>query len=185
MIKKTLTLIAVILATTSLIASGSGPGKKFEASAEVTNSQGTRRMTVGLTVRHFTSDEEATQLAKLVTHSGQHGLIAALRGRSDGKLHLGGMIIPLGIVVADELDNGDFRYTFVTVRSIRAEEENLDQESLNFPFSVIVFEVGDWGTGEGKLYTAAQIHVDPDDLTVTIEQYEFEPGKIYNVKKLK
>ena len=185
MIKKAMTLIAVLLATTSLIASDSGPGKKFEASAEVTNVQGTRRMTVGLTVRQFTPVEEAKQLANRVNRSGQHGLVAAIRGRSDGKLHLGGMIIPLGIVVAKELDNGDYRYTFVTVRSIKAEEENLDQESLNYPFSVIRFEVGDWGKGEGTLYTAAQIHVDPDDLSVTIEQYEFEPGKIYNVKKLK
>ena len=109
----------------------------------------------------------------------------ALRGRSNGKLHMGGLVIPLGIVVAKELDNGDYRYTFVTARRIKVEEDNLDQESLNYPFSVISFEVGDWGTGEGTLYTAAKIHVDPEDMSVTIEQYEFEPGKIYNVKIVK
>ncbi len=178
--------MVVLLATSgSSLASDSSLGRQFEASAEVTNSQGTRRMTVGLTVRQFTPVEEAKELANVVNRGGQRALVASLRGRGDGKLHMGGMVHSLGIVVAKELDNGDYRYTFVTARRIRVEEENLDQESLNFPFSVITFEVGDWGTGEGTFYSAAKIHVDPEDLTVTVEQYDYDPGRIYNVKKLK
>jgi len=50
---------------------------------------------------------------------------------------------------------------------------------------VAVFEVGDFGTGEGQIYPQAAIRVDPDDGSVVVEQYEGEPGRLVDVKKVR
>jgi hypothetical protein len=86
--------------------------------------------------------------------------------------------------VAEPLSRG-YRYVFVTARAIRIEEANLGGDSLDYPFGVAVFELGDFGKGSGELYPTAAISIDPEDGSVSVEQYDADPGRLYDVKKLR
>ena len=170
-------LMMAVLLCLPLEAGDSGPAKKFEARVEVSGEQGTRSMKMTLKIRRFTPVEEALALAR-TTAGGQATLAALIRHRSDGELQLGGLRMPVGIVIARKLDDGKYRYTIVTARRIRAEEENLEQKSLDYPFSVSTFVAGEWESEDGLYYPAAKIHVDPEDGSVSVEQYKIEPGVI-------
>ena len=174
----------IVFSALPSVAADETPGREFTATAEVTGKHGTRRMSASLKVNRFTSMEDAKRIAGIVNLGGQQALAKALSGGGGGELHLGALVHPLSMVIAEPIDDG-FRYVFVTARRIMVEERNLKSESLNYPFGILVFEVGDWGAGEGKIYPAAAIHVDPDDNSVSVDQYEIEPGRLFEIKKIK
>ena len=90
--------------------------------------------------------------------------------------------MPVSLVAAEEISDG-YRYIFVTARRIQVEEVNSSSPSLDYRFGVAVFELGDFGTGDGKIYPAAAIRIDDDDGSVVIDQYDGEPGQLKDVKK--
>jgi hypothetical protein len=176
-------VVAAIIPATPAIAAEDARGREFEATAIMDNGSGTRRMTATLVARRFTPREEAQRLREVLEEGGQWALLQALRGRSDGRLRLGALELPISLVVATPADDG-FRYLFLTARRIRFEERNEGRESLDYPFGVAVFEVGDFGTGEGTIHTAASLAVDQDG-TISVEQYESDPGRLVRVKKVR
>jgi len=160
------------------------PGREFTAQATMTTSQGTSHMPVTLIVARFTSVEDSQRYQDLLATGGQGALLSALRGRSDGRLRLGALEMPLGLVMAEPLDRG-YRYVFVTTRRIQVEEVNESLDSLDYPFGVAVFEMDDFGRGDGQVYPQAAISVDPSDQSIEIEEYRGEPGKLSNIKKVR
>lgn len=179
------TLAAIMLAVTVPAAAWENPsGQEFTATAIMTTREGTRRMPVTLVAQRYTSSEDAAHLKQVLDDGGQGALLSALRGRHNGRLRLGALELPIGLVAAEEIRDG-FRYYFVTVRRIQVEERNESSESLDYPFGVAIFELGDFGSGEGEVYPAASLRIDPDQGGLVIEQYDGEPGRLVDVKKVR
>ena len=178
-------LLSLVISTIAVVGVQAGsPGREFTAQATMTTSQGTSHMPITLIVARYTSVEDAQRYQDLLATGGQSALLSALRGRSDGRLRLGVLEMPLGLVVAEELRRG-YRYVFVTTRRIQVEEVNESADSLYYPFGVAVFELDDFGRGDGQVYPQAAISVDPSDGSVVVEEYRGEPGKLSNIKKIR
>jgi hypothetical protein len=159
-------------------------GTEFTATAIMDTPEGTRRMPVTLIARRFASVQEAQRLQEVLANGGQGALLSALRGSQNGLLRLGALEFPVNLVAAEETRDG-YELVFVTSRRIQVEEREFSSESLDYPFGVAVFEVRDFGAGEGTIYPQAAIRVDLDDETVVVEQYDGEPGSLIDVKKVR
>jgi len=175
---------AAVLAAITLPAAGweNPPDHEFTATAVMTTNQGTRSMPVTLIARSYTSIEDAAHLETVLANGGQGALLAALKGMNNGRIRLGALEMPVSLVAAEEISDG-YRYIFVTARRIQVEEVNSSSPSLDYRFGVAVFELGDFGTGDGEIYPAAAIRIDDDDGSVVIDQYDGEPGQLKDVKK--
>jgi len=158
------------------------PGRQFTATAVVTNSMGTRSMPMTLVANRFTSVEQAKHLAEVLEQGGQGALQAAITGRSDGQLVLGALQMPVALVVVEERDRG-YRYLFLTPRAIKVEETTLGEASLDYPFGVAVFEVDDFGDGDGRLHVEAALSIDADG-HIEVDDYDGEDGRLEDVSLL-
>jgi hypothetical protein len=142
---------------------------------------GTSSMSVTLVANRFTTVEQARHLACTLEQGGQGALLAALSGHSDGRLMLGALEMPVALVVAEKTGRG-YRYLFLTARRIQVEEATFGEESLDYPFGIAVFEVDDFGDGEGKLHVAAALSIDADG-HVDVDDYDGEDGRLENVSQ--
>lgn len=167
------------LAVMVLPALADEPGRRFTATAVVTNSMGTNSMPMTLVANRFTSVEQAQHLAGLLEQGGQGTLVSALKGRSDGQLLLGALQMPVALVVVEKQGRG-YRYLFLTPRRIQVAEETFGEDSLDYPFGIAVFEVNDFGDGEGRLHVAAALSIDADG-RIEVEDYDGEDGRLENV----
>jgi hypothetical protein len=159
------------------------PGREFTATAVVNSSQGRRRMPVTFVVRRFTTVEEAQHLGEVLRKGGQGALLSALRGRSDGELRLGAVQMPIALVVVEPVSRGR-RYIFLTPRRISVEEQQFGEESLDYPFGMVEFEVGRLGSGKGSLHVAAALRID-DDGRLEVEDYDGADGYLENLKRVR
>jgi hypothetical protein len=176
-------LIAAVLCSLALPLAADEPGREFTAEAVVNSSEGRRTMLVTLVANRFTSVEEAQNLAGVLEKGGQGALMSVLKGRSDGKLRLGALQMPIALVVAEPAGRG-YRYLFLTPRRIRFEEREFGEESLNYPFGIAVFETDSFGRGEGQLHVAAALSIDADG-HVEIEDYDGVDGSIERLKQVR
>jgi len=166
----------------SAVAFGEEPAsRQFTATAEMTTSQGTRSMPVTLIIARPISAEEALPLRKALESGGQQTLLAAIQGGNRGRLSLGSLEYPLDLVVAEPVSGG-VRYAVVTTRSLRIEEVNESRPSLDYPFAVAVFEVPEFGSGQGELYPRAALSIDADG-RVRIERYDERPGLLKDIRR--
>jgi hypothetical protein len=140
-------------------------------------------MPVTLLAHRYTPLDQARFLKDVLESGGQAALLANLRTRSDGRLRLGALEIPISLAIAESAGAG-YRYVFVTGRRIQVEEVNEGAGSLDYPFGVAVFEVGDFGSGKGQIYPAAALTIGEDG-SVEIEQFEGDPGTLSAVKKVR
>jgi hypothetical protein len=177
------TVIALLALTLSLPLFGEekGPGGKFDAVAEVTGPQGTRSMPVTIEVRNPMSLAEAQGLREILAKGGQQALANAIRGANRGSLMLGAVSYPLDIVVA-EPDGDAWKYTIVTVRNFQWNEKALDEESLDFPFTVVTFEASGFGRGEGKVMPRAALSIGEDG-RLAVEKFQGTDGRLKDVKR--
>ncbi|MCP4898576.1 MAG: hypothetical protein GY906_16505, partial [bacterium] len=90
---------------------------------------------------------------------------------------------PVALVTVEPARRG-YRYLFVTPRRIKVDEEEFGKDSLNYPFGIAVFEVSDWGKGEGQLHVAAALHIDTDG-HVEVDDYNGAEGRFKDVKKVR
>ena len=180
--KNFVVVAAILIATTASAVGWENPsGQEFAATAIMDTRQGTRRMPVTLIAQRYSSVEEAARLEKVLESGGQGALLSAIRGSSNGRFRLGALEFPVSLVAAEEIRDG-YRYYFVTARRIQVEERNSSAESLEYPFGVAIFELGDFGAGEGEVYPAAALRIDPDEGGVVVEQYDGAPGRLIDVK---
>ncbi len=179
--------VVCALALTLVVAAGFAQeipkGGEFTANASVTTNQGTRSMSFNVIVSNPMSHEEAQPLKKVLEEGGQQALVGAIRGAQRGRIRLGGFEYPIDLVVAEKTRDGA-RFFVVTARNLKYEEVQEGRDSLNHPFTVIVFNVPDFGKGDGRIYTQAALSVDADG-TVKAEQYDGSPGTLKGVQRLK
>jgi hypothetical protein len=171
------------LAAATAFAQDIPKGGEFTANASVTTSQGTRSMSFNVIVSNPMSREEAQPLKKVLEEGGQQALVGAIRGAQRGRIRLGGFEYPIDLVVAEKVGSTD-RFFVVTARNLKYEEVQEGRDSLNHPFTVIVFDVPDFGKGDGRIYTQAALSVDADG-TVKAAQYDGSPGTLKGVQRLK
>lgn len=183
MLRRTLVTCCALSVALPAFAADPKPGREFTATAVVDTPQGTRRMPVTLVVDRFTSLDEAEGLRTLLENGGQGALLGALRDRADGRLALGALQMPLALVVAQPVDRG-FEYLFLTPRTIRVGETERGSESLGFPFGIAVFELGDFGKGEGRLHVAAALSID-DEGHVEVSDWERAPGRLLDIRRVR
>ena len=182
--KRLFVLITFVVVVSQVPAFADGPGREF--SAEVVGDfqlGGGNRMLVNLVADRFTSVEEAQSLAGLLERGGQQALLSALRGRSDGRIRMGALEMPVALVVVEE-QGREYRYLFLTPRKINFHEKEFGEESLNYPFGIVVFEVDRFGRGEGNLHLAAALSIGADG-HVEIEDYNGADGRIERIKQLR
>jgi len=156
------------------------PAGEFSAKATVETQTGARSMGLTVVVLRPMTLEQAQPLKKALEH-GQQGLLNAIRGANRGHFDLGGITYPIDLVVAEPWKDG-FEYVIVTGRALRIEEAQEGGESLDYPFSVAIFQVPGFGSGEGHIYTRAALSIDPDG-HVHVEQYGGKPGTLADVKR--
>jgi hypothetical protein len=156
--------------------------RQFTATAEMTTSQGTRTMPMTIIVARPLTVEEAQPLRKTLGEGGQQALLSAIRGGNRGRLNLGNLEYPLELVVTEPLSGGGTRYVVVTTRSLKIEEVNDSAPSLDYPFAVAVFEVPDFGSGEGKLYPRVALSINESG-GVHVEHYDEQPGRLKDIRR--
>jgi hypothetical protein len=182
--RKSLLAAAGLAALLSGIASGQTPTPKdteFTATAEVTTSQGTRSMPVTIVVARPLSREEARPLREVLASGGQQALLASIRGANRGRLNLGNLEVPLDLIVTEPISGG-VRYVVVTTRGLKIEEVNDSAPSLDYPFAVAIFEMPDFGSGQGQLYRRASLAVQENG-RILLEHYDEEPGRLKDIRR--
>jgi len=177
------------IAVAALLASSASGGAddalapaQVTATAEVTTSQGTRSMPITLILARPISREAAQPLKKILETGGQQALMTAIQGTNRGRLNLGGLEYPIDLVIAEPYADG-IRYIVVTTRAMQIEEVNESRSSLDYPFSVAVFEVPDFGSGQGDLYRRAALSIDADG-RARIDSYDEEPGELKDIRRI-
>ena len=158
-------------------------GGEFSAMASVNTSQGTRSLAFNLVVSNPMTIEQAQPFKEVLARGGQQMLLKVVRGTANGKIKLGTLEFPVDLVIA-EPDGGGVRYYVVTSRQLRYEENYYGEESLDYPFSLLVVNVPEIGTGDGTIFTQAALYVDEEG-HVRAEQYRGDPGSLKDVKRLK
>jgi hypothetical protein len=179
--KKSMALASLLCATVmlSLSAAADAPGRRFTATAVVTTDMGTSSMPMTLVANRFTTVDQAKHLAEVLEQGGQEALLSALTGRADGQLMLGALQMPVALVVVEEQGRG-YRYLFLTPRRIKVEETTFGEDSLGYPFGIAVFEVDDFGDGDGRLHVAAALSIDADG-HIEVDDYDGEDGRLEDV----
>ena len=160
----------------------SGGPEDFKATVQLEGGRipGTHQIQVTIHIQSTTPLEVGKQLAALVSSGGQPALQAALDRYANGSVGFGVLQYTLNLVVKKPGDRGQ-QYAIVANRPFGAYEVNMGQDSVNYPFGVVVFEVDDFGRGEGKVFQRAQIMVN-DDGTVSVNGYG-QPARLINVSR--
>jgi hypothetical protein len=175
--------IALTLLATSASADDLPKPGEFSATATVTSSQGTRSLSFNVVVTSPISIEQALPLKKILAEGGQQALLNTIRGSNRGRIRLGGLEYLADLVIAEKTKDGD-RYCLVTSRTMGYEEAQEGRPSLDYPFTIIVFDVPEFVKGTGHIFTKAALYVD-DEGHARAEQYEHDPGTLKDVKRLK
>jgi len=181
--RPTVMALTVLVLGSALLAGAGEPPKRFSATAVVNGPQGTRRMPVTLIVRRFTSMEEVQRLRDLLEQGGQGALLGALRGRQDGQIDLGGVVLPVALVAVERGEDG-FHYLFLTPRRIRIDETTFGKDSLDYPFGMAVLDVDDSGRGEGRLHVQAALGIDADG-HVEVVDHDGADGRFEDLRVLR
>ena len=104
---------------------------------------------------------EVVPLKRVLEEGGQRALVNTIRGSARGKIRIGGLEHSIDLVVAEPIEDG-YHYVVVTTRPFRFEEPGDDRPSADYPFAVLVFDVPEFGSGEGKILPKASLSIDVD-----------------------
>ena len=183
-VNQILTVAAATLLFALPAAAGDPPGNEFTGTAVVNTTEGTRSMPLTLVVNRYASEAEVQQLAEVLASGGQSALLGAIRYRNDGRLNLGAEVRPISLVFAEETRDGH-RIVFLTARRIDVSEQQLGEESLEYPFGLAEIEIdGFSGRGEGALHVAAALEIDSSG-HVEILDYDGQDGHFRDLKRIR
>ncbi|MGH9366486.1 MAG: hypothetical protein ACRD3M_02280 [Thermoanaerobaculia bacterium] len=173
--------LAVWLVSAGAALSDEAPTGRFTATAEVSTPQGTRRMGFAIAVSRPLSRADALPYREALEKGGQQSLLALLRESDRGRFQLGAIEYPINLIVAEPVSDG-YRYLVVTARNFRIEEVNEGRSSMDFPFAVAVFDVPEFGSGEGRIYPQAALSIDSDG-RVQAQAFEDRTGTLKDVRR--
>jgi hypothetical protein len=173
--------LAVLAAAPVVLAGTAGPEGEFSMVAHVDTKDGTRSLACTIRVTRPMPYSEAAPLRKLLEHGGQQAVLNAIRGASRGMLSLGGVEYPLDLVIFEPKGRG-FRYVVVTARWVRWEETTEGHDSLDYPFSIAVFESPSTGLGDGQICPRAALEIDEEGHAYAAA-YEGRVGVLKEVRR--
>ena len=173
--------LAAVGFAAALSGADSGPTGEFTATARVDTPAGTREMGLSVFVLRPMTVDEAQPLRKVLADGGQQALLNAIRGGNRGHFRLGAIDYPIDLAIA-EPDRDGYKYILVTARALKYEEVQEGSASLEHPFTIAVFQVPGFGSGEGTLYTKAAVSVEPDG-HIRVDQYDNRGGTLRNIKR--
>jgi hypothetical protein len=174
-------LLVPILLSIAALAGAADPSGEFTATARVETKSGTRSTACTIIVHRPIPYEEAAPLRKILEEGGQQAVRTAILGGARGQLSLGGLAYPLDLVIFEPKGKG-FRYVVVTSRPIRWEESELGEPSLDYPFTVMVFEEPAVGLGEGQIVPRAALEIE-DDGHVRAVAHEGRMGVLKEIRR--
>jgi hypothetical protein len=157
------------------------PEGEFTANASVMTPSGTRSMGMSVFITRPLTVEQAQPLKKVLAEGGQQALLNSIKGGNRGHFRLGAIDYPIDLVIVEPTRDG-FHYVVVTGRALRYEEVDQGSAALDHPFTVAIFDVPGFGSGEGRIYTRAAIGIDADGHPMC-EQYGGTPGTLREVKR--
>lgn len=175
--------VAVVTIFGAVVSAASEPGREFTAEGVGNFKGGGNRINVTFIADRFTSIEEAQQLAGILEQGGQGSLVAALRGRSDGRIRFGALERWVALVVAEPEGRG-YRYLFLTPRRFEIHEKEFGEESLDYPFGIAEFVVDSFGRGEGTLHVAAALRIDAGG-HIEVEDYDGQDGRLESIRQVR
>ena len=178
-----LVLLGGFASLASAAADDTPKGGELTATATVTSKQGTRSMAFDVVGTNPLGLEQAQFFRRVLEEGGQQVLLNTIRGSGRGRIRLGAFEYPIDLVIAEKTKDGE-RYSVVTARTMSYEEAQEGRPSVDYPFTIIVFDVPGFGKGEGRIFTKAALYVDEEG-HIRAEQFEHDPGTLKDVKRLK
>jgi len=175
--------LALVLPAAAVAEDPASPGKQFTAIFKFSGPQGNRQIGATILVDRYTPLDQAHQLKDVLKSQGQAGLANALRGRSNGRLNLGGLEYSLDLIVAKPIDDG-FQLVVVTTRPIKYQETQDGSESLDYPLGVVSIKLDGFGRGEGRFFPTAALRINEDG-SLSVDQFAKGEGRVTDVKKVR
>ena len=185
--KRTRFLAGTVLALLALAQAAPGRAdEKFTAHLVQTSGPAMGKSTfLTISIKAYTTDEEAKQLLQALKDGGTAGLSKAIE-----KLDKGYVSIPrkpgwnVQITRSRELKDGKRRIMVVTNRPISFAEVRQSSRTLDYPFGIVQIVVDKDGKGEGAIWEAADIDLNEKG-QIEIESYGIGPQRLLQVKAAK
>ena len=173
------------------------PDDKLEISAFAINMGTTpsirNAMSMQFTVNKWSTAEEREELITVMLEKGPDALLKALQKQSEkGRFNIPGWQGPdphqlrLGHDVRYAwqvaLPDGGRRITLITDRYIGFQEARSGSRTMDYPFTLVQFQVDKDGEGQGKFAVATKISFDKAAKQIELENWGSEPVRLNNVK---
>ena len=158
-------------AATAIGQSGPAAGKSFDLTVYV---------------EQLTSDGDTEELVSTLKHKGQAGLLSAFEDIKDkGRLSPTGEVgIGMRFIRIHPTENGGQHIVLVTNRPISFGELYNGARSRDYPFGIVVMDVGKDGKGTGTFSPASKVRFNKKG-DLEIESYSQKPLRLANVYRQK
>ena len=172
-------------ATPVSFAADSKPVERFTAFAMDLNGRaGRNTATVDIAIDHWSTEQERDRLLASLKEKGSDGLLEDLQKADEiGYIRTASSLgYPLHFAYQSALPGGGRRILIATDRRMSFLEVTSTSRTRDYPFMIVELRLGPDGKGEGKLMPLARVTQYPDDV-VEIENYQFQPVRLTNVKR--
>ena len=156
----------------------------FEANAvQMGNIATGATFSVQVRVRRWSTPEERVALLTILRDQGQEAARDALADQEEtGSVRVGTRLPwPLRYAREVELEGGGRRIIMATDRPIEIIESFRRGRSLDYTFSLVQLDLDAENRGEGVLIVGAELDLDPETNTLTIESADVEGVRLNNV----
>lgn len=183
-------LAAVVLLAPAVFGAGqdAAPGREqFTAQAVSLGTIATGANTrVNILFTRWSTEDEREELRTALVEKGTEGLFDALtRMRPVGRIRRDTGGVGWELRYAHQMQSGGKRrIVFATDRPMSFAERRAQPRSIDYKFMVGELTVDASGKGEGKLAVAVKAQWDPSDKTLELENYDTEPVRLLEVRKL-
>lgn len=142
-----------------------------------------QRKRVEIVIERWSTEEERLQYVGMLAESGYQQVVAAFHAAAPvGRIRVGqGTSYPLSLAIMREED-GKHMVTLATDRPIGGYEGMHQNVTMRFAFVIIQLTLGDDFKGDGALFPAAEVKVDPTTGTVTFEGYDTKPIRLFDIR---
>ena len=172
-------------ATTMSLAADSQPADRFTAFAiDLNGRAGRNTAQVDIVINRWNTEAERDRLLASLKEKGSDGLLKDLQKSDEvGYIRTASSLgYPLHFAYQSALPSGGRRILIATDRRMSFLELTSSSRTRDYPFMIVELRLGPDGKGEGKLMPLARVNQYPDDV-VEIENYQFQPVRLTNVKR--
>jgi hypothetical protein len=181
-------LAAGLLSTAAFGQAGEPGPEHYSAVWAVTGgTAGGTTVPIDIRINKFTSDEELKQYADLLAKSGPPALRSALEKLDVGQFSPVGKVGTV-LCIARKLSKGDkTEYRVLTIRNQSFPELRNGGRIVDYPYTMLDFEVNKDGKGAGTAIGAAKISFNKKKNTYEIESFRHgsDYNKLLNVRLMK